>query len=149
MRRRRRQRGTERKDSWVLHSPSCWQSKAYVRQRMICDRSVLEGKTYGLTSSPHHPKTPSACRAAIWASTSFSKAEQSLSTMPRAVNWLTTFCKYSRLVPIMTFFLSGGVVSIWGAMAIFPVLRLKPFLLYLAPAVTGSLAAGHVFDWVV
>lgn len=34
----------------------------------------------------------------------------------------------------MAFLVSGGVVSIWGAMAIFPVLKLKPFLLYLALA---------------
>lgn len=49
----------------------------------------------------------------------------------------------------MAFLVSGGAVSIWGAMAIFPVLRLKPFLLYLALAVTGSLAAGYVFEWAV
>lgn len=49
----------------------------------------------------------------------------------------------------MAFLVSGGVVSIWGAMAIFPVLRLKPFLLYLALAVSGSLIVGYVFDWIV
>ncbi len=48
----------------------------------------------------------------------------------------------------MAFLVSGGVVSIWGAMAIFPVLRLRPFFLYLALALSGSLAAGYVFDWV-
>jgi hypothetical protein len=48
----------------------------------------------------------------------------------------------------MAFLVSGGVVSIWGAMAIFPVLRLKPFLLYLVLAVSGSVIAGYVFDWV-
>ncbi|WP_299673549.1 permease [uncultured Roseobacter sp.] len=47
----------------------------------------------------------------------------------------------------MAFLISGGVVSIWGAMAIAPVLKLKPFLLYLALAVSGSLAAGYVFEW--
>ncbi len=47
----------------------------------------------------------------------------------------------------MAFLVSGGVVSIWGAMAIFPVLRLKPFLLYLALALSGSLAAGYIFGW--
>lgn len=46
----------------------------------------------------------------------------------------------------MAFLVSGGVVSIWGAMAIAPVLRTKPFLLYLALAVTGSLAAGWLFE---
>jgi uncharacterized membrane protein YraQ (UPF0718 family) len=49
----------------------------------------------------------------------------------------------------MAFLVSGGVVSIWGAMAIAPVLKLKPFLLYLALAVIGSLAAGYLFEWVV
>lgn len=45
----------------------------------------------------------------------------------------------------MAFLVSGGVVSIWGAMAIFPVLRLKPFLLYLVLAVVGSLIAGWAY----
>lgn len=45
----------------------------------------------------------------------------------------------------MAFLVSGGVVSIWGAMAIFPVLRLKPFLLYLALAVIGSMMSGWAF----
>ncbi|WP_153769583.1 permease [Labrenzia sp. CE80] len=49
----------------------------------------------------------------------------------------------------MAFLISGGVVSIWGAMAIAPVLKLKPFLLYLALAVLGSLAAGYTFEWAV
>lgn len=48
----------------------------------------------------------------------------------------------------MAFLVSGGVVSIWGAMAIFPVFRLKPFLLYLALAIAGSLIAGYVYAWV-
>ena len=45
----------------------------------------------------------------------------------------------------MAFLVSGGVVSIWGAMAIFPVLKLRPFLLYLGLAITGSMAAGWMF----
>ncbi|WP_112320763.1 permease [Oceanibium sediminis] len=45
----------------------------------------------------------------------------------------------------MAFLVSGGVVSIWGAMAIFPVLKLKPFLLYLALALVGSMVSGWVF----
>lgn len=49
----------------------------------------------------------------------------------------------------MAFLVSGGVVSIWGALAIFPVLKLKPFLLYLALAVTGSVAAGYAFALVI
>lgn len=49
----------------------------------------------------------------------------------------------------MAFLVSGGVVSIWGAMAIFPVLKLKPFLLYLALAVAGSLASGWMFDLIM
>jgi len=49
----------------------------------------------------------------------------------------------------MAFLVSGGVVSIWGAMAILPVLRMKPFLLYLILAVIGSMAAGWAFGAVV
>ncbi|MEM9044798.1 MAG: permease [Pseudomonadota bacterium] len=48
----------------------------------------------------------------------------------------------------MAFLISGGVVSIWGAMAIAPVLKLKPFLLYLLLALLGSLGAGYVFEWI-
>ena len=46
----------------------------------------------------------------------------------------------------MAFLVSGGVVSIWGALAIFPVLRIKPFLLFLGTAVAGSLMAGWIFE---
>lgn len=49
----------------------------------------------------------------------------------------------------MAFLVSGGVVSIWGAMAILPVLRAKAFSLYLGLALTGSLLAGWVFGLVV
>ncbi|MEM1265299.1 MAG: permease [Pseudomonadota bacterium] len=49
----------------------------------------------------------------------------------------------------MAFMISGGVMSIWGAMAIAPVLRLKPFLLYLCLAVTGSMLAGWAFGALV
>lgn len=49
----------------------------------------------------------------------------------------------------MAFLISGGVVSIWGALAIAPVLKLKPFVLYLALAVLGSLSAGYIFEWLV
>ena len=45
----------------------------------------------------------------------------------------------------MAFLVSGGVVSIWGALAVFPVLRIRPFLLYLGLAVVGSLAAGWLY----
>lgn len=45
----------------------------------------------------------------------------------------------------MAFLVSGGVVSIWGAMAIFPVLKLKPFLLYLVLAAVGSMLSGWIF----
>ena len=45
----------------------------------------------------------------------------------------------------MAFLVSGGVVSIWGAMAIFPVLRIRPFLLYLTLAALGSMLAGWGF----
>ncbi len=45
----------------------------------------------------------------------------------------------------LAFLVSGGVISLWGAMAIAPDLRRLPFLLYLALRVGGSLAAGHVY----
>ncbi len=49
----------------------------------------------------------------------------------------------------MAFLVSGGVVSIWGAMVIFPVLKLKPFMLFLGLAVAGSLMSGWIFDLLV
>ncbi|MEM8971231.1 MAG: permease [Pseudomonadota bacterium] len=49
----------------------------------------------------------------------------------------------------MAFLVSGGVVSVWGAMAIFPVLKIKPFLLYLALAAVGSMIAGWAFGALV
>ena len=49
----------------------------------------------------------------------------------------------------MAFLVSGSVVSIWGAMAIFPVLKLKTFLLYMVLALTGSLLSGWIYAlWV-
>lgn len=49
----------------------------------------------------------------------------------------------------MAFLVSGGVVSIWGAMAIAPVLRLRPLLLYLTLAVVGSMLSGWAFGaWI-
>jgi len=47
----------------------------------------------------------------------------------------------------LAFLVSGSVVSIWGAMAIAPVLRWRPFVLYLALAAAGSLATGYAYDW--
>ncbi|CAN0486789.1 unnamed protein product, partial [Hapterophycus canaliculatus] len=44
------------------------------------------------------------------------------------------------------FLISGGVVSIWYAMAIVPMLKLKPFLL---PTALEPLAAGYAYEWVV
>lgn len=49
----------------------------------------------------------------------------------------------------MAFLVSGSVVSIWGAMAILPVLRLRPFLLFLVLAIAGSLASGWIFGLLV
>ena len=49
----------------------------------------------------------------------------------------------------MAFLVSGSVVSIWGAIAIFPVLRMRPFLLYLLLALAGSMAAGWLYDGIV
>lgn len=49
----------------------------------------------------------------------------------------------------MAFLVSGSVVSIWGAIAIFPVLRTKPFILYLLIAIVGSLFARWLYDAVI
>jgi hypothetical protein len=46
----------------------------------------------------------------------------------------------------MAFLVSGSVVSIWGALAILPVLRLKPFLLYLLLALGGSALSGWIYN---
>lgn len=45
----------------------------------------------------------------------------------------------------MAFLVSGSVVSIWGAIAIFPVLKPKPFLLYLLLAALGSMTVGWAY----
>jgi uncharacterized membrane protein YraQ (UPF0718 family) len=49
----------------------------------------------------------------------------------------------------MAFLVSGGVVSIWGALAILPVLRMRPFLLYLGIALVGSLLSGWLYGLVI
>jgi hypothetical protein len=48
----------------------------------------------------------------------------------------------------MAFLVSGSVVSIWGALAILPVLRAKPFILYLGIALAGSLLSGWCYGFV-
>jgi len=49
----------------------------------------------------------------------------------------------------MAFLVSGSVVSIWGAIAIFPVLKLKPFMLYLGLAISGSMLVGWLYQLIV
>ncbi|MCP4873918.1 MAG: hypothetical protein GY896_00390 [Gammaproteobacteria bacterium] len=46
----------------------------------------------------------------------------------------------------MAFMVSGSVVSFWGAIAISPALRVRPFLLYLSLAIAGSLATGLIYN---
>lgn len=48
----------------------------------------------------------------------------------------------------MAFLVSGSVVSIWGAIAIFPVLRTKSFMFYMLLAAIGSLSVGWLYDWI-
>ena len=48
----------------------------------------------------------------------------------------------------LAFMVSGGAVSVWGAMAIAPVLRLQPFILYLSVAVAGSMLVGWAFGFI-
>ena len=49
----------------------------------------------------------------------------------------------------MAFLVSGSVVSLWGAIAILPVLKVRPFILYMVLAVSGSLVVGWVYNWLV
>jgi uncharacterized membrane protein YraQ (UPF0718 family) len=48
----------------------------------------------------------------------------------------------------MAFLVSGSVVSIWGAIAIFPALRFGPFMFYLTLAAVGSMTVGWIYDWI-
>ena len=45
----------------------------------------------------------------------------------------------------MAFLVSGGVISVWGAVVIAPVLRIKAFALYLFVALAGSLLVGWAY----
>ncbi|MNR54036.1 putative permease [compost metagenome] len=46
----------------------------------------------------------------------------------------------------LAFLVSGGAVSIWGVLAIVPVLRASTIALYVALAATGSLIIGYAFE---
>lgn len=46
----------------------------------------------------------------------------------------------------MAFLVSGGAVSIWGILAVLPVLRASTLMLFTAFAVVGSLAIGYAFS---
>ncbi|GLS31045.1 hypothetical protein SAMN04488498_114122 [Mesorhizobium albiziae] len=48
----------------------------------------------------------------------------------------------------LAFLVSGSAVSIWGVLAVVPILRAPTLALFVALAVLGSLACGYVFDWV-
>ncbi len=45
----------------------------------------------------------------------------------------------------MAFLVAGGVISVWGAVAIAPVLKWQPFLIYLVAALAGSALAGWCY----
>jgi uncharacterized protein len=47
----------------------------------------------------------------------------------------------------LAFLVSGGAVSIWGVLAVMPVLRGPTLALFVSLAVLGSLAIGYAFDW--
>jgi uncharacterized membrane protein YraQ (UPF0718 family) len=51
----------------------------------------------------------------------------------------------------LAFLVAGSAVSIWGVLAIVPVLRASTTTLFVTLAVTGSLAIGYIFDglWVL
>ncbi|AWC23664.1 hypothetical protein ASC75_08240 [Aminobacter sp. DSM 101952] len=47
----------------------------------------------------------------------------------------------------LAFLVSGSAVSIWGVLAVVPILRMATLVLFVALAVIGSLVAGYCFDW--
>ncbi|SFU23285.1 permease [Mesorhizobium sp. YR577] len=47
----------------------------------------------------------------------------------------------------LAFLVSGGAVSIWGVLAVVPILRTSTLILFVTVAVIGSAAAGYCFDW--
>lgn len=47
----------------------------------------------------------------------------------------------------LAFLVSGSAVSIWGVLAVAPILRVPTVMLFVALAVIGSAAAGYVFEW--
>ncbi len=49
----------------------------------------------------------------------------------------------------MSFMIAGGGMSIWGALAIFPVLKIRPFVLFLMIAFTGAVLSGYAFEAVM
>lgn len=46
----------------------------------------------------------------------------------------------------LAFLVSGGIISLYAALAVFALVRVPVFVLYLALAVGGSLAAGYAFE---
>jgi len=47
----------------------------------------------------------------------------------------------------LAFLVSGGAVSIWGVLAVVPILRTSTLVLFVTIAIIGSAVAGYVFDW--
>ncbi|SFU22507.1 permease [Mesorhizobium sp. YR577] len=47
----------------------------------------------------------------------------------------------------LAFLVSGGAVSIWGVLAVVPVLRTSTLILFVTVAVIGSATAGYCFEW--
>jgi hypothetical protein len=46
----------------------------------------------------------------------------------------------------LAFLVSGSAVSIWGVLAVLPILQVSTTVLFVALAATGSLAIGYAFD---
>jgi uncharacterized membrane protein YraQ (UPF0718 family) len=47
----------------------------------------------------------------------------------------------------LAFLVSGSAVSIWGVLAVVPILRAPTLILFVTLAVFGSAAAGYAFEW--
>ena len=75
-----------------------------------------------------------------------------LATISQKIRWLAERLLVVRLTWIvwataaLTFLVAGGVSSIPAAIAVYALARAPAFLLYIARALTGSFAAGPIFQ---
>jgi uncharacterized membrane protein YraQ (UPF0718 family) len=51
--------------------------------------------------------------------------------------------------PALAFMISGAAVSLYAAVAVASIVRLRVFVLYLATAVAGAILAGYAAQWLL